>query len=88
MTVQGKYFIEEYKKGNVMDESMQVLYEKGHISKDEYAEVVGKEPQQKQIDICSTNKKEKTLKELTEENEQLWQTVEFLLKKIGIIESK
>ena len=37
----------------------------------------------KQIDICPT--KEKTLEELTKENEQLWQTVEFLLKKTGMI---
>lgn len=38
----------------------------------------------KQIDICP-EPKPKTLEELTKENEQLWQTVEFLLKKTGMI---
>ena len=38
----------------------------------------------KQIDICP-EPKPKTLEELTKENEQLWETVQFLLKKTGMI---
>ena len=38
----------------------------------------------KQIDICP-EPKSKTLEELTKENEQLWETVQFLLKKTGMI---
>lgn len=37
-----------------------------------------------QIDICH-EPKPKTLEELTKENEQLWETVQFLLKKTGMI---
>ena len=37
-----------------------------------------------QIDICHEDKP-KTLEELTKENEQLWETVQFLLKKTGMI---
>ena len=66
MTEQGKYFVEEFKKGNVMLESMQTLYEKGHITKEEYTDAVGKEPKEKQIDICEENRP-KTNEELTEE---------------------
>lgn len=36
-----------------------------------------------QIDICTD--KPKTNEELTKENEQLWETVQFLLKKTGMI---
>ena len=38
----------------------------------------------KQIDICP-EPKPKTLEELTKENEQLWETVQFLLQKTGMI---
>ena len=78
MTEQGKYFIEEYKKGNVLVESMQTLYEKGHISKDEFIEVVGKEPQEKQIDICTP----KTNQELQEEIENLKTQLEVVHERL------
>lgn len=66
MTEQGKHYIEEYKKGNVLIESMQVLYEKGHITEGEFKEVVGKEPSKKQIDICALKKQK-----IQESKEQL-----------------
>lgn len=52
MTIQGQHFVNEYKKGNVLSDSMQLLYEKGHITKAEFIEVVGSEPIVQQIDIC------------------------------------
>ena len=66
MTEEGKHFIEEFKKGNVILESMQTLYEKGHITKEEYTDVVREEPKEKQIDICYEDRP-KTNEELTEE---------------------
>lgn len=39
---------------------------------------------QKQIDNC-TGKQPKSNKELTKENDELWETVEFLLKQVDLI---
>lgn len=82
MTEQGKYFIEEFKKGNVLLESMQTLYKKGHISKDEFIEVVGKEPQQKQIDNCSTKTTEEKLEELMSKTEEMDDMIAELMLQI------
>lgn len=76
MTEQGKYFINEYNNGRVLNDSMQILYEKGHITKEEFKEVVGTEPKEKQIDICP--EVIKTNKELQEENEMLKKQIDSL----------
>lgn len=41
--------------------------------------------QSQQIDNCSEEPQIKTNEQLTKENEQLWETVQFLLKKTGMI---
>ena len=44
MTNESKHFIEEYKKGNVLLETLQMVYNKNHITKEEFKEVTGQEP--------------------------------------------
>lgn len=39
MTNEGKHFLEEYKKGNVLLETLQIVYNKGHVTKEEFIEV-------------------------------------------------
>lgn len=78
MTEHGKHFIEEYKKGNVMLNSMQTLYEKGHITKEEYTDVVGEEPKNKQIDICDEPTAEERITQLEADKEALAQNVYML----------
>lgn len=63
------------KNGNIYPPSVEKQIELGAIDKSY---------KQKQIDICP-EPKPKTLEELTKENEQLWETVQFLLKKTGMI---
>lgn len=52
---------------------------------------LGKTPQQvyedyiKQIDNCSEPTEKERIEQLEKENEQLWETVQFLLKKTGMI---
>lgn len=88
-TSKGKEFIDKYKGTDCLKYSWEMMYQKRHITLDEFIECAGlteeeKEEYQKQIDICP-EPKSKTLEELTKENEQLWETVQFLLKKTGMI---
>lgn len=46
MTEQGKYYIEEFKKKCVLEKDMVVLYRKGHITRDEFINTVGKTPEE------------------------------------------
>lgn len=50
-------------------------------------DIVDGEYVRKQIDICSEKPKtlEEQVKDLQKEKEQLWETVQFLLKKTGMI---
>ena len=47
MTKNGKKFIDYFINGECTIETLQIVYNKGHISAEEFKEVVGREPQEK-----------------------------------------
>lgn len=44
MTKSGEKFIDYYKNGECTLEAMQIVYNKGHITKEEFRETTGREP--------------------------------------------
>ena len=50
MTNEGRRFIDEYKKGNVLLETLQIVYNKNHITEQEFKETTGQEPEEKQVE--------------------------------------
>ena len=44
MTKSGERFIDYYKNGECTLEAMQIVYNKGHITKEEFRETTGREP--------------------------------------------
>ena len=44
MTIEGKKFLEGYKKGTVLLETLQIVYNKNHITKEEFIKATGVEP--------------------------------------------
>lgn len=64
MTDKGKDFLNRYAIKTCTFDTLQVVYQKGHITADEFKEATGQEPEQ--IDICPS----KTTEEKLEEAEQ------------------
>ena len=88
-TEKGQEFINKYKGTDCLRSSWEMMYKKGHITLEEFAECANLtteeiEEYKNKIDNCS-EKQPKTLDDLTKENEQLWETVQFLLKNNGFI---
>ena len=50
MTDEGKKFIDYFIKGKCTLDTLQIVYNKGHITKAEFKEVTGIEPQEKPVD--------------------------------------
>lgn len=70
-TEKGQEFINKYKGTDCLKSSWEMMYQKGHITLDEFAECAKlteeeKEEYKKQIDICEEDRP-KTNEELTEE---------------------
>ena len=90
-TSKGRDFIDKYKNKGVNKDTWFIMYRKGHIELDELVdcvELTDKEVQELKNEQIDNLPKIKTNEELTKENEQLWETVEFLLKNTGFIPSE
>lgn len=83
-TEKGKDFINRYKDTDCLRSSWELMYKKQHITLEEFVEYANLTEEEK-AEYGQINISLKSNEELTKENEQLWETIEFLLKNTGFI---